>query len=414
MGLFKRLKKYSAAMCSASNKRGSLGVYLLALVIAMAPPAAADTGIVSAVGSGREVSEATLALLQSVVGKYFREEPANLSKGILQNEILPNSSSFVQSYKILEGGRGSSVSLSASVDLDVIRALMRFTPVQLNQAEGAKALVVVKGARLPEAAASTPEKARVKIPDPYSILAAGARERFARRGFEVVVLSEEEFEALGAGDDVASPELLRGLGARSGARVAMGISSRYESFENENSHNKEQRILVSATIVDIKAASVLGKASVTVSEPKSRKEVYATDLQRSLGEEGKDLFHEAFVQAGRKILKVPGQEDLTLVRIQYPSNAILVSRFRALLEANKSVRSVVEHSVSRGFFDLAVRPAMKPAAAVKMVKSLVSQEILVMVVDSPTDPGAAAVVVKLAPKEVAAEPNREVQSEESF
>ena len=401
-------------MCLAFSKRALQGIYLLALAGLVVPTARAETGIVSAVGSGREASEAILALLRSVVAKYFKDEPANLSKGILQNEILPNSSSFVQSYKILEGGRGSSVSLSASVDLDVIRALMRFTPAQLGDAGGAKALVVVKGARLPELAAYTPAKAGAKIVDPYSILEAGARERFSRRGFEVVTLSAEEFEALGAGDDVASPELLRGLGARSGARVAMGISSRYESFENENSHNKEQRIVVSATIVDIKAASAIGKSSVSVSEPKSRKEVYSSDLQRSLGEEGRDLFHEAFVQAGRKILKVPGQEDLTLVRIQYPSNAILVSKFRALLEASKTVRSVVEHSVTRGTFDLAVRPAMKPAAAIKMVKSLVSEEIVVTVVDSPSDAGVAAVVVKLAPKEVPVEPSREVQSEEVY
>lgn len=408
------------ATCLAFSKRAGAGFYLLAFLVLFAPKSASgETGIVSAVGSGREASEAIVSLLRSVVAKYFKDESPALSKAVLQNEIVPNASSFVQSYKILEGGRGSSVSLSASVDLDVVRALMRFTPAQLGEANGAKALVVVKGARLPESAAYTPTKAGAKILDPYSVLESAAKERFLRRGFEVVVLTPEEFDALGPGDDVASPELLRGLGARSGARIAMGISSRYEAFDNENSHNKEQRIVVSATVVDIKAASAIGKSSVTVSEPKSRKEIYSADLQRSLGEEGKDLFHEALVQAGRKILKVPGQEEFSVIRIQYPSNALLVGKFRALLETNKSVRSVVEYSIGRGTFDLALRPAMKEAALAKLVKSLVSEDLVVSLLES-TDQSAGGikpnVVVKLAPKEIpaAAEPGREVQSEELY
>lgn len=403
--------------CLASSKSVRAGFYLLAFVALFAPKTASgETGIVSAVGSGREASEAIVSLLRAVVAKYFKNEPAGLSKSILQNEIVPNASSFVQSYKILEGGRGSSVSLSANVDLDVIRALLKLTPATLGEGEGAKSFVAVKGARLPDVAAYVP-KAGSKPQDPYSSFESAAKERLVRRGFEVVGLSTEEQQALSPGDDVASPELLRGLGARSGARIALGISSRYESFENENSQNKEQRLVVNATLIDVKAGVVMAKSSVTVSEPKSRKEQYVADLQRSLSEESKDLFHEALVLAGKKFLKLPGREDFSLIRIQYPSNAALVSKFRTLLEAGKGVRSVVEYSITRGAFDFAVRPAMKEAALLKIVKSLVSEEISITPLDSMGQEGAGpqvALVVKISPKEsdASSDISREVQSEE--
>jgi hypothetical protein len=344
------------------------------------------------------------------VGKYFKEDPETLTKSILQNEILPNASSFVQSYKILEGGRGTSVSLSANVDLDIIRALLSLTPAGMGETGPVKAFVVTKGARLPDGAQAA--KAGAHPIDPYGVLDSAARERLARRQFEVVRLSADETAALGPGDDVAAFELLRGLGARAGARVALGISSKYETFENENSHSRDQRIVLSATLVDVKTGTVLGKSSANVSEPRGRRDQYAADLQRILAEEGKDLFHETFVSAGKKLNKSSGTEDFSVVRVQKPGNALLVTKFRSLLESVKGVKSVVEYSASRGFFDFALRPVQKEAALAKSLKALASEDLVITVVEPVTAEGgkAPAVAVTLAAKE-AAPAVGEVQSE---
>lgn len=396
----------------AFNKSLCFPLYLLAAVSLGASPAFAETGVVNAVGYGKESPEAINSLLRSVVAKYFKDEPDALTKSVLQNEILPNASSFVQSYKILEGGRGSSVSLSANVDLDIIRALLSLTPASLGETGPVKAFVVAKGARLPDGAQAV--KAGAAPIDPYGVLDSAARERLSRRQFEVMRLTPEEYAALTPGDDVAAFELLRGLGARAGARVALGISSKYESFENENSHNKEQRIVLSATLVDVKTGTVLGKSSANVTEPRGRRDQYAADLQRILAEEGRDLFHEAFVSAGKRLNKSSGKEEFSVVRVEKPANALLLGKFRTLLESVKGVKSVVEYSAARGFFDFALRPAQKESALAKSLKALASDDLVVTVLDAPAadEEGAKApaAAVTLTAKEAAPVAVEEVQS----
>ncbi len=369
-------------MFLVSNKKRIKLFYLLALIVGLSPlDAFCQTGVVNSVGSGRDSSEAISSLLRSVVGKYFKDEPQALTKAVLQSEITPNGSAFVQSYKILEGGKSGSVSIGANVDLDVIRALLKLTPAQLEETS-AKAIVVVRGARIPDAVTSGMKVQPTVKMNPYLILESSAKDRFLRRQFEVVSPSLEDLQQLPEGEDVASPEVLRGLGAKVSARIALGISSKYESFENENSHNLDQRIVVSATLVDVKRGTILGKSSVLVTDPKSKKDQYFTELQRLLGEEGKDLFHDVFVAAGKRYLKIGDQEEFAVIRVQNPPNALLVAKFRSILEGAKGIKSVVEYNVRRGAFDLAVRPPLNASAASKMLKSLNNEELSVSLVDS--------------------------------
>jgi len=395
-----------AATFLVSNKM-RLSAYLLAAFSMIAAfPSFADSGVVSAVGTGRDSTEAISNLLKSTVGKHFREHSPQLLRAVLQFEILPNASSFVQSYKIIEGGRGSSVSLSAAVDLDVINGLMSLSPKALGEAEGGKALVLVKGPKPPDAAIAG-MKAGTAIADPFQALATGARERLSRREFTDAILTAADMQAVGAGEDLTSPELLRGMGSKAGARLVLGISGRFETYENENSHNKDERLVVSATLVDVKVGSVIARSSVHVVSPKSRREQYLADLQRNLVEEGKDLFQDLLVAAGRRLVKTEAHTDFSVVRVQFPSNSGLVQKFRSLLESVPGVRSVTEYSVRRGKFDLAIRPALAEAALAKAIAGLQSADISITVfealsseVDSLTQP--PLLTVKLAPKEAGA------------
>jgi hypothetical protein len=404
MGSSKRSRKYSGVTCSGFSK----GIYLLAALLcvsAYSGEAGAETGVVSAVGAGRDTGDAIANLLKVTTSKYFKAHSASLTKGVLQAEILPNASSFVQSYKILEGGRSGGVQLSASVDLDVINGLLSLTPKSLGEEGAVKALVAVRSPKLPDAAVSgmKPPAANAKPADPFSPLAVAARERLSRRDFTDVVLSPEELQAVSAGEDFSSPELLRGLGAKAGARIALGISGRFETYENENSHNKDERLVLAATLLDVKAGNVLGRASVNVVSPKTRREQYLADLQRNVTEESKDLFQDIFVSAGRRLVKPEGQAGFAVVRVQFPSNSGLVMKFKALLEAVPGVRSVTEHSIRRGMFDLAVRPALPEASLAKAVAAMQSPDLQVAVVQASGEAEAAppALTVKLAPKEEA-------------
>lgn len=403
MGSSKRSRKFSGATCSGFSKHAYL---LAALTFICALPAYAETGVVSAVGTGRDSGDAIANLLKVTVAKYFKSQPAQLTKSVLQSEILPNASSFVQSYKILEGGRAGAVQLSASVDLDVLNGLLSLTPKSLGEEGAVKALVAVRAPKLPDASVSgmKPPAVGAKPPDPFAPLAAAARERLSRREFDDVTLTPEELQAVGAGDDIASPELLRGLGAKAGARIALGLSGRFETYENENSHNKDERLVLTATLLDVKAGNVLGRASVNVVSPKSKREQYLADLQRNIVEESKDLFQDVLVSAGRRLVKPEGPAGFSVVRIRFPSNNGLVMKFKALLETVPGVRSVTEHSIKRGQFDLAVRPAMPEASLQKAVAGLQSPDLQIALLEAGAETPPPAVMVKLAPKEEAQSP----------
>jgi hypothetical protein len=359
-------------------------------------PVSAESGEVSSIGIGRDVTEATSSLLRNAVSKYLRDEPAAITNPIVQHEIIPNASSFVQSYKVLEGSKGGSVSLSANVDLDVLRALFSVRPERLGETKGVKALVVVRGARIPESmGGQNPGNA-------YKGLEAAAAERLARRQFTPVMLAPGELQELGIGEDVTSPELLRGLGAKKEARLVLGVASKYETFDNENAHSKDERILLTATLVDVKAGNVVGRSSVHVTNPRTRRDYYVQDLQKILLEESKDLFQDVIVAVGKRLGREGMKEEFALIRIQYPQNAPLIGKFRSVLEGLPGVKSVLEYSAHRGSFDLALRPALTEKDLVKGLRAQPPEDFAVTILENVSATAEEGVkptlLVRLTPK----------------
>lgn len=368
----------------------------------MPASARAESGTVSLIGSGKDSGEAIAALLRVAVSKHLKSVEPALAQSVLKNEIMPNSSSFVQSYRMLDSGGGTYVNLSASVDLDVLRSLYALTPKALEE-PGAKTLIIVKGQKVPAVAAVKGKEPGAE-PNPYIALESTARDRFTRRGFEPVSLPPEE-ASVGAGDDVSSPELLRGLGAKAGARLAFGVTSRFETVENENSHSQEDRVQLNAVLVDVKSGVVLGRESSSILSPKSKKEQFAGDLQRALAEESRDILQALLVQAGRKLSGTEGKSSFAVLRVLYPSNPALVSRFRTALEGVKELKSVAEYRIRRGAFDFAVTPALDAKSMAKIIKGLPAEDLVIAFAESDASGGDTAplITVKLAPKS-AAEP----------
>lgn len=361
----------------------------------------AESGVISATGTGRDTAEAMSSLLRNSVLRYFKTEQ-NLVRPILQYEILPNAASFVQSYKVADGNHGAMVTINASVDLDVLRGLFSLTPKSLGETGSTKALVYVRASRAPEI---------IKNLNPYGALEQAVKERFIRRQFEAVSLSAEDISAITQGEEGAGPEILRGLATKAGARVAVGITSKIEKIENENSHKDEERVFLSAILLDTKSGAIIGKSSANFLNPTSKKEQYLTDLQKNLLEESRDLLQDLFVAGGRKIFAADRKETHSIIRVMYPSNPGLVSKFRTLLESIKGTKSVVEFQARRGYFDLAMQPALEAPALTKNIKALSSEEITIELLKRPEDAALEmqppSVYVKIAPKAVPAEPGTE-------
>jgi hypothetical protein len=82
-----------------------------------------------------------------------------------------------------------------------------------------------------------------------------------------------------------------------------------------------------------------------------------------------------------------------------------VGKFRVLLESVKGVKSVVEYSAARGFFDFALRPAQKDGALAKSLKALTPEDLTITVLEAPAadEEGgrAPSVAVNLTAKEIA-------------
>jgi hypothetical protein len=377
---------------------------LLALILLLPSVLAhAESGVVNASGTGHDAPEAISSLLRSTVLRYFKDQP-QLTRDILQDEILPNASSFVQSYKIEDGSSASGVILSANIDLDIIHGLLSLTPANLGETNGANALVIVRGAKLPDSIISG-LKSKTLL-DPYAPLVEIAKERFSRRNFGLAEASAEDIQAIFSGEEGGIAEALKALGVKAKARVVFYVSARYETYDNENAHNKEERIVLSAELIDTKTGASLGRSSVNVVNPRSRKEQYVADLQRYVIDDSKDLFQDIFVSSGRKLGRQESHDDFSVVRVLYPSNPALVYRFKSLLETAPGISSVVEYSVKRGKFDFAVRPAMAAAALSNLVFALQAPDIAVSPAISLVNSGTLeahtpAVSLKLEPKEVA-------------
>lgn len=384
-------------MCSAFNKY-RLSIYTLLALLLSLPNVHAETGVVNLTGSGKDPADAMASVLRVSVTKNFKGDAAFV-KSVLQNEISPNASSFVQSYRVVEGGNGKSfVSISASVDLDVIRSLLSLTAKNLGEPEGAKALLVIRGAKLP---GLVPPKPGAPLPNPFHAIEVVVKDRLARRQFQTEIMSQEELSSVNAGDDTSSPELLRGIGSRAEARIAVGFYSRLEAVENENTHSEEERIFLYCTIVDVKNGTILARVNSNFLNPKSRKEVYAADIQRVLLEEARDLMQDALVSAGRSLFKSNTQDKMSIVRIMFPSNPGLVNKFRTLLEGVKEIKKVSENEIQRGSFDLSIHPALEPSSLTKIVKNLNSEEITISILKSSEMPSSNKTIdlyVKLEPK----------------
>jgi hypothetical protein len=383
-------------MCLASNRTIIFSLAFLGLVV-LPNQSFGEGGVVTVVGAGKDSGEALNAALRTAITRNLKNDQ-ELIRSVQPGEISPNANSFIQSYRLIEGGRAGVVSVSANIDLDVVRALVGLTPIRLGE-EGAKALVAVRGFSLPETAIGK-QVAGVEV-DPFSALVENAKLRLERRSFQVVVATKEDLSALGPEENVASIEVLRGLAARVGARVAIGVSAQTEMFENENSHNREERVVVRALILDARQGVALAKVSTQAPVPKSKRDQYVTDLQKNLVEESRELFHELFVEAGKRMNRKSGNAGFMVLRVQYPSAPATIQKFRGALEAAKGIRSVTELQFFRGALDFAVSPSMEPSVLAKTIQGLAGEDFQVTILEpflSQEEKRVPALLVKVAPK----------------
>lgn len=383
-------------MCLRSNRILALLLLLLPLSLS-----AAEYGNVPSAGTGKDLAEAMASAVRAVAIKQVKAEQGYL-KAMLHGEILPQASSFITSYKILEDGKSGFVNITAQVDADVLRAFFTLTPKALGieSDQPAKIVIVLKG---PKIEALEKDKEKTDYYQPFALL---AREKLQRRGFESVFLDPKEIASLS--EDI-SPESVRTYGAKAEAQLALGLILNRQFVENENTHQEEERIYINGALVDVKGGRVLAKHGGYFLVPRVRRESLKVEFERVMLEEGKDVLREIFVHAGEALAGGDQKQDLTVLRIQDPMNGTLIQKFKAALDGSRDWKSFLEYRVQRGRYDFAVRPAIKHEALLAKLKALNLEDVEIVLPQEPGDENAP-LVIQLKPK-MNAQPQNAMEKE---
>ncbi len=355
----------------------------ISLILGSSPLAKADSSIV-AVAAGRDSSEAIMGVLKNIVPKSIHVEPTFL-RGVLGNEILPFATHFVTSYKILEGGSGSYVSVEANVDLPVIQSLYSFTPKNIGlKEEDAKVLFVFSSPRL-----ATLES--LQATNYFAAVTNTVKDFLQRRKFSVV--EKKESASAMSGEDPFSADVLKSMGKSQGAPLILGISVAVETEENENNHTDEDHIVLRGSLVDSSTGNVLAKLNSYFLFPKVRKDQVLADFQKLLSDTSKEFMLNLMIQAGQHFLGTEQKDSLTL-EVKYPPSEAVITKFRKLLEGSRDIKSIVELKVERGSYVFALQSSLDRKGLIKKILSL-KQDEFVVVLDEKADSGTGPISIQL-------------------
>lgn len=321
--------------------------------------AQADSGIaVSA--TGKDLSDAQVKAVRLAIAQLNASERAAIS-GIIDSEIVPYAAQFVSSYKVTDTGKGQYTSIQTSIDADQLRSLIAINPKNLGVDEKvAKVLAIIKAPKLN----TGKEDASYE-----KMIAPEIANRFSARHFKTVRPSGISIDQIALSDDLLSAEFLQTLGTKHEAQLVFAISASIEEVENENNHNKEERLFLEGMLVDVKKGNVLARNKVSALMPQGKREVITAALEAILQERIGELMQDMLVHAGGIYLKSSPQFAGLIVRIVSPQSAGLVQQFRVFLEGQKDIKSVLEHSVQRGAYDFAVSTGLDAAKLLAKLKS---------------------------------------------
>ena len=355
----------------------------------------ASNDIVTVSGMGVDPASAFKNILESEVPNFVKIE-GPLGRSILQDEILVNAASFVPTYKVIESDSvKNTVKINADIALDVIRALFAFNAPSMGEDPKSKVLLLVRNFKVTDIPRP---KSGGPAPNPFTVLEQLGKERFARRQFTTISPDEADLSSLSPIDDISNADLLRTFALKANTRLALGINAKSESGENENTHQEEDRIVITGTLLDTKSGAVLSRATAKLLAPRGKAEFLNGLYRRALLDETKDFFQDLFVGAGRQVLGAGSKSDITVLRVVNPVNAVLVGKFRTAVQASREIKSIVEYRLQRGAYDFAVKPALDFNSLAKVLKNIKSEDFILEGPELITNETNNVVVVKLARK----------------
>ncbi|MCO5142011.1 MAG: hypothetical protein M9962_02850 [Oligoflexia bacterium] len=360
------------------NKRFFLGLLALGLFLSLTKVEAST----SVIGYGKDTSEAVSAALRQGVVKNFTNKKDKNLKEFLAEEILPKASSFVQSYKVLESKKSSTVAVQAELDLEIVKHLLALSPEAMGEKENSKAVILLRPLDLSNIQTSQDkEKSLNELFEPIRKM---AEQRLERRGFAVDFIDNSNSQILSK-ENLASTEVLKAIGSKAGARLALGITMDYIVVDMEEEKGKQQKIAVSATMIDVSNGQVLTKSTINFSEPRTRRDQYISDMKKLLPDEVDSLFQIAFVEAGKVVANASSTDPFFVLRVKNPDSPLALNKFRELFSAVKDIKSVRDYRIRRGKFDFAVEPVMDNKAVIKALQSIPKTELVVVPIEEMLD-----------------------------
>lgn len=367
---------------------------LLILLQSSAAPASEAKSVVITVAE-KSVGEA-VGLALRLAAKRGVKMDAVAQKSIIDSEVIPNSSQYVSSYRVVGGGPRGLINLNATIDLRALQSILAFGSEEFAR-PGAKVQVMVRGfkggapwQRVPYEETEEPVVARVE---------AGFKEILARRKLQALPRINSYMEHL-ENVDGQSASLLRGVATRQKADFVIFVAASFVQDTDDESTYEGQRLQLEASFFDQERNLILGTAKESIPLQAGERALSAKNekVLENVTELVARVGHGVFLRSGSRFLTEVSADKYLTLRIQDPPNHAAIQELKEAITKINKVNSVVEREIQRGRLDLWVDAALSADALRKEIRSLALENFRAVLRPSESGQDPELTVMRLEPK----------------
>ena len=346
--------------------------------------------------SEKSVSDALALALRLAAKKHLNHDGA-IQKAGLDAEVIPHSSQYISSYKVISGGGGRSwVNVSATIDLNALQSILILNSGQVQKSP-VKLLLLVRGFKggAPWKGVAY-EDAELQLVDRIE---AEVKKRAQRRHLTLmprISSYQEHLENI----DVNSSALLRAVALRADADLVLFVDTKFEQANDDEAIVEGLQLQLETALYERGENLVLAHSKESVPMSAGEK---ALLLKNEKVFEVVDALvdkatHDVFMRAGGRYIAENAAESYLTLRVLDPPNNAAVTELKDNVQKIAKVNSVVEREVERGRLDFWIDAAFGQEVLRKELRGLQLENYRVSVRQPTAETPPEVVLVRLEPK----------------
>lgn len=312
------------------------------------PAMGAEAKSVTITVSEKSVADA-LALALRLAAKKYLNYDSHIQQSVVDNEVLPHSSQYVSSYKVVGGGPKGQVTLNAMIDLRALQAILVLNNSEFKKSP-VKIQLVVKGFRggAPWRGTSYHENEELLI----SRIEAEVKEKAGRRKLQVlprISSYQDHLDSL----DLNSAASLRAVALKQDADIVLFVETKFVQSDDDESIVEGTQLQMEAALYERSKNLVLatGKSSIQMAAGERALTAKNERVNESVSELIDKLTHDVLMRGGSRYLAEVSSESYLTLRVLDPPNHSAVTELKEAVSKIAKVNGIVEREVQRGRFD---------------------------------------------------------------